>query len=67
MVGRKGIRVVATKDGLRVEAEGFSGPSCESMLEPLLRNLGINPGEAQPTESYWSEQSAVATRISGKN
>lgn len=56
MVGQKGVRITATRNRLRVEAQGYSGQACEGLLNQILQDLGIDPNEAQPLETYWQQE-----------
>jgi len=66
MVGQKGVRILATRNGLRVEAQGFSGQACEGLLNQVLQDLGIDPDEAQPLETYWQQEAGEQQELRKK-
>ncbi len=52
----KGVKIVATPEGLKIEAEGYPGTACETILGQLLPKMGLNAECAEPTPEYWQQQ-----------
>ncbi len=53
-----GIKIVATPDGLKVEGEGYIGPSCSLDVAKVLLALGLSPDEGHPKPEYYLNDTA---------
>ncbi len=51
MVGA--IRIVATPNGVKVEGEGYTGPSCSLDVAKVLVALNLSPDEARPKPEFY--------------
>lgn len=41
------------ENGLKVEADGFTGKTCEASFNAVVEGLGLNPGEASEKPEYY--------------
>jgi hypothetical protein len=48
-----GVKVVATKEGLKIEGIGFSGSACSLAVGEIARELGIPPEQIQNKPAYF--------------
>lgn len=50
------VKIVATPQGVKVEGEGYIGPSCSLDVARILARLKISPDEAQPKPEFYLDQ-----------
>jgi hypothetical protein len=48
-----GVKIVATPDGVKVEGEGYVGPSCSLDVAKVLAALGLSPDGAHPKPEFY--------------
>ncbi len=51
-----GIKIVATPDGVKVEGEGYVGPSCSLDVAKVLVALNLSPDEAHPKPEFYLDE-----------
>ncbi len=51
MVGS--VKIVATPKGVKVEGEGYTGPSCSLDVAKVLSLLQLSPEEAHPKPEFY--------------
>ncbi len=61
-----GIKIVATPDGVKVEGEGYVGPSCSLDVAKVLAALNLSPDEAQPKPEFYLDDTLSNQQQTGQ-
>ncbi len=61
-----GIKIVATPDGLKVEGEGYAGPSCSLDVARVLAALDLPLDEARPKPEFYINDTASNQQQAGQ-
>ena len=60
------VKIVATPQGVKVEGEGYTGPSCSLDVAKILATLEISPCEAQPKPEFFVDQDQIQHQQGGQ-
>ncbi len=51
-----GIKIVATPNGVKVEGEGYTSPSCSLDIAKAMTALGLSPDEDHPKPEFYLDE-----------
>jgi hypothetical protein len=51
------------EQGVKVEADGFTGKTCEASFNTVVEGLGLNPGEASEKPEYYETQQDLGQNL----
>jgi len=61
------VKIVATPQGVKIEGEGYTGPSCSLDVAKILATMEISPGEAQPKPEFFLDQNQAQHQQGGQS
>jgi hypothetical protein len=51
------------EQGVKVEADGFTGKTCEASFNTVVEGLGLNPSEASEKPEYYETQQDLGQNL----